>query len=558
MTTFVNSLFNSMTNFTTATDFNHGTPQPSVGPGKEKLHLTGLRQQQQQIHQNTWKDRLGANLQHHEEDDEQEEERLKKRSQKILEMSPIQPCLSEIDTTATFNDGSPTLTRADSRRLSEYPSPWPTYSTALDSPTLSRSAFQEKIAIIIDDLFVSEDAEDCSFGVRTLGCPSFHDILARDVIAAALDKGEKHFPRVYSFLRDLFSSGSMSETQLLRSLHSISSSMKEFELDRPNIDYLLYTLVQGFINEDVLDQEVFSQFPEQILCAGNAEPHLTNVRVFKRQMKPSLEMYFHTMDFTVISGALHRINMPQCQHEFVKMACHVAFDRNKRERELLPRLFFDATNSALLTAGDLQLGLSAVIGSIDDMSLDWPNARNYVTDLLTHLVLDELLSADLLHRQLRLGFGGPTGRDIYETVLRRTPEHSRKVWGDGDYNHLMNEMQNTITEYLDSYDCQEVGTILGELHLSKDLELLFLKTLLVECLARQQVGPGIRLTAYLLDVFWTKSDIAEALELIREDSSDLVLDMPNLRGETSHLINELTLYKLVDPGFRYMDKFDEV
>lgn len=49
---------------------------------------------------------------------------------------------------------------------------------------------------------------------------------------------------------------------------------------------------------------------------------------------------------------------------------------------------------------------------------------------------------------------------------------------------LIKEMDYCIQEYWDSRDMDEVAMILGELHLSKNLEVRFLEQLLLKCMER--------------------------------------------------------------------------
>eukprot|EP00397_Hematodinium_sp_SG-2012_P002792 GEMP01002800.1.p1 GENE.GEMP01002800.1~~GEMP01002800.1.p1 ORF type:complete len:570 (+),score=112.96 GEMP01002800.1:213-1922(+) len=569
MTAFVGTLVSSLTNFTSG-------EQPvdnKAESAKEKLAGLGLRQQKQgnknlnwHGHQNPNNANLQAKQQEHEKKQEQAHEKKQEPKKKLVNVSHLQielDPLSDVEmsplTMPTPSWISPPNLSNDSRRLSEYPSPWPTFNTELDSPTLSKGAFEAKIAGVIDDLFISEDVEECAFSIQTLGCDTLHDLLLQKLIHTGMEKGVATFPLVTSFVAELKDMLLVTETQLLRTLHSFATSMSDLQLDIPHVEHYMYTLIKAFVDKKVLDGDmIFSQLPEQILRIGNVEPHLSNVRTFKKQLKPLLETFFHTGDFEVFNSAVRRINLPQCHHEFIKQGCLMAFDRHNRERSLLPRLFSNAYGCSLLTSADIQLGFAALLGCLDEGTLDCPRIGMFMTEIMTHAVMDELVSSDLLHRQLRLCFGGVRGRGVLEGVLRRTPEHSRKVWGNGDYNQLIAEMDQTINEFFDTLDFQEVGNILAELHLSKDQEIRFLCSLLTESMVRQQVTPAVELTKYLLDVFWSRQDVATVVESIRATSCDLVLDIPNVRECTTHLMNHCIAVDALDANFRVLDKLEEV
>jgi hypothetical protein len=123
------------------------------------------------------------------------------------------------------------------------------------------------------------------------------------------------------------------------------------------------------------------------------------------------------------------------------------------------------------------------------------------------------------------------------------------ICGQGDFSQLIQEMEDTIEEFFDSHDFQEVSKIIGELHLSKDHEIVFLRLLLIEAMRRQQIAPAIDLTKYLLEAHWTKYDVSKALEQIRELSDDLVLDTPHIVDITTELVYELIAIGAIDEDF---------
>jgi len=422
-------------------------------------------------------------------------------------------------------------------QMSEYPAPWPIFESQLDTPSMSQEKFESEIRNIVEDLFISADYDECALSVAALDCESLHDLMMQKVIQAAIDKGPAHFPTITNLASTMLKSQQLTEVQLLRALHSFSTSLHELMIDVPRVSEYLYIIVANLVEAKCLDQNVICQFPESVLREGKVEPHLTNLRTFKKLTKPLIETYFHTSDFAVLDEGLRRINNFEFHHEFLKQAALISFDRNRRERAILLQLVDNAHENDLVDASGIQLSFACLLGYLEDGKLDCPHMSAFVTDIFTRAITNELVSADLLHRYLRLNFGGSSGRSVLEKVLHQTPEHSRKVWGDGDLEHLEKEMQNTIAEFFDSADMQEVGQILGELHLSKEYDVKFLHMLFLEAMNRQQLSQAIELAHYLLDIYWTKTDIGTVIEQIRSESHDLVLDIPNVREYTTYLID---------------------
>lgn len=138
-----------------------------------------------------------------------------------------------------------------------------------------------------------------------------------------------------------------------------------------------------------------------------------------------------------------------------------------------------------------------------------------------------------MKREEQLEYGGDSGVDVLRAVLHRTPEYSRKIWGGGgDATALTKEIDIAVEEYFDSYDMEEVARIFGELHLSKEDEILFVERVIMLSIERDTKGGkiqlGLNLLHYLKDVFWGEAEIEAALSEIRSKTPDLVLDLPKV------------------------------
>lgn len=146
-----------------------------------------------------------------------------------------------------------------------------------------------------------------------------------------------------------------------------------------------------------------------------------------------------------------------------------------------------------------------------------------------------------MKREEQLAYGGHAGVDVLRTVLHRTPEYSRKIWGGGgDETALTKEMDRCVEEYFDSYDMEEVARIFGELHLSKEHEVLFIERVITLCIEGDAKGRkiqlGLNLLHFLKDVFWGEAELETALSGMRSKTPDLVLDIPKISSWTDTLV----------------------
>lgn len=170
------------------------------------------------------------------------------------------------------------------------------------------------------------------------------------------------------------------------------------------------------------------------------------------------------------------------------------------------------------------------------------------------LVQAEIISADLIKKEQVLAYGGATGQSVLGFTLHKTPEYSRKIWAGTDERCLMEEIRTSITEYFDSHDCEEVARIIGELHLNRELEIKFIREVLLYSLERREIGTGLALLTYLDGIYWSAHEIEDAVEAIRIEVDELLPDFPLLNEETSDLVDCCHRCGLVSEEFVRMDQ----
>jgi len=208
----------------------------------------------------------------------------------------------------------------------------------------------------------------------------------------------------------------------------------------------------------------------------------------------------------------------------------------------------------LLTDEDVQLGLALALGRIEDVAIDVPFAPKLLEDLLVQLVQAEIISADLVKKEQVLQYGGAQGVCVLTHTLHRTPEYSRKIWAGADERCLIREMQYSIQEYFDSHDCEEVARIVGELHLNRELEIKFIREVLLLSLERREMGKGLALLTYLDGIYWSSQEIEDAVEAIRIEVDELLPDFPMINEETSEVVDFAHRCGLVSEEFVRMDQ----
>lgn len=277
------------------------------------------------------------------------------------------------------------------------------------------------------------------------------------------------------------------------------------------------------------------------------EEVISEMRYFKKIVKRSLKEYFETTGrrgsaetgkyasntFEKFERTLRELNLPNYHHEIVKSAFSLALDMGSKERRLVNALLKKCVQRNLIEDSDVQHGLAVILGRLDDLKLDVPNVKKIAVDIFSQAISDEVLSAELVKREEQLEYGGSTGIDTLRDVLHRTPEYSRKIWGgSGDQGAMQREIDYSIFEYFDSYDMEEVARIFGELHLNKEGEVQFIERIVLLSIESDRKGKkiqlGLNLLHYLKDIFWSELEIEMALDNIRSNTPDIVLDVPKI------------------------------
>jgi hypothetical protein len=115
---------------------------------------------------------------------------------------------------------------------------------------------------------------------------------------------------------------------------------------------------------------------------------------------------------------------------------------------------------------------------------------------------------------------------------------------------LIGEIDTSIDEFFDSFDCEEVARIVGELHLSHDLDVYFIKQILIKCMEQNKLDPlGLQVLLHLKDVYWKQEDYENAIESIRNQENDLVLDFPSIHSAMEIMIVKCRQNNLISDEF---------
>lgn len=403
----------------------------------------------------------------------------------------------------------------------------------------------------------------------------------------------------HRLLLKLTRDGVVGQGAVMRAVYGHLVNIKDLELDVPLASLEIISLLEQLVFCGLMEANVFGRIPEDVLIKAleirekrklengvlengktnnnngknfsnffpstpqpqkltrGYKPHeevLAEMKLAKRVHRNLLIDFFQSGNFAKLEDGLVDLNLPNFNHELVEAAVNMSLDYREVEQQMVAPLLRRLCKRALIHSEDIQHGLALILGKLDDLELDVPFAKKEIVSIISQCVMQETVSAELIKREQLLCYGGVSGVEVLSKVLRYTPEFSRKIWGGtGDLRFLQEEMDSAIREYFDSRDMEEVGVILGELHLNKELEIAFIYHLLLFSIECDKVQVGLNLVDYLKDVYWGYEEVEKAIEKMREAEKDLALDFPLIQESMMELVKRAEEQGLVSWEFQVAD-----
>jgi hypothetical protein len=405
--------------------------------------------------------------------------------------------------------------------------------------------------------------------IVALGCGCFHDELTAVVLRAALDHNDADRDASMELLASMAEKGHVSTSQLVRGLEKLVLSWEDVRLDAPEAPRYLVALFSKSVN--LWDKNIFDRLPEGLMrCAvvdlpygenrSALQSHIDALAAFKSELAERLDSdLFSSCSVESFASWLRMAGKPAFHHEVVFEACVRSFATRSacspfwtaylsdscitdEKRQLVLALFSWLQGSGveetrLLDDVDVQLGFSRLLGEVGKLGDAGRDARKPVIALLRGAVENEILPAEFLKCARRMRFGGLQGVEVLKETQRQTPAYSRRVWGTGDHRQLRMEISNAILEYFDCRSIKELARVVGELHLSADEDISFVRKLLVVGMEREESTLALDAVEELVGYFWSPESVKSAFLQLRDIATDLVLDFPHCREHTTELVS---------------------
>ena len=293
-----------------------------------------------------------------------------------------------------------------------------------DAPELSLPQFKERVNAILEELFASLDFADCVNRIESLNCRLFHDELVAHIIRVSLDRNEDADRDVASALISLMrKSNHVSVGQLSRAFEKLFITWEDIKLDVPAAPEMILRFLELAVADSSVPSSFVARLPESFLTQLRAEDsisfpqvakQLDDLRVFKKQVKKMAQSDLEDIESQLV-GAGHA----EMRHEFVRCAINASLDREDEDREKVSLLLCNLSISKNLSEDDFLWGFSHLLGSLDDLTIDCPDATELVGKFLVRAVVDELVPPSFLENAIRLGLGQDSARWAQAQLAKR-------------------------------------------------------------------------------------------------------------------------------------------
>ncbi|GBG58825.1 hypothetical protein CBR_g226 [Chara braunii] len=255
---------------------------------------------------------------------------------------------------------------------------------------------------------------------------------------------------------------------------------------------------------------------------------------FKAKVVSIVEEYFVSDDIAEAAADLAEIGLPSYHYHFVKRVVSLAMDRKDREREmasvLLSALYADVIEHDQVAKGFLRL-----LESIDDLSLDIPDAPELLSLFLARAVVDEILPPAFLNKASKMLLADAKGQGVLKNAEshlagRHAAERVERCWG-GALNQTAEEVKQKIIklleEYVNSGDKVEAFRRIRELNMPFFHHEVVKKALIMAMEKKHADRLILSLLHEAADTgLLTSSQIAKGFGRVSDAVEDLSLDIP--------------------------------
>jgi hypothetical protein len=421
-------------------------------------------------------------------------------------------------------------------------------------PKFSLEEFQAKVDSILKEYFASNEASDAATSLGELDSARMMDeFVARAVRAALEARGGADAKNMISVLFALMHARQLLDSsQLARGFEKLSLSWDDLALDIPGVHVEIMLLVNRAIADGCLDASYVLRLPEPFLRAladvygGDGADEaveelrriLPEIQAYKQAAERVAQDAVAGASAAEVQAAVEDLGSGHLRHEVVRKLVVASLSRGERERKMIARVLSSLRSNGTLSEENVSVGLTRVVASLDDLTLDLPEAGQHARKFWAWAVLEELVPPSAVAAVGRLRIGGKAGTEVARDVTAWTTDPlvtASSLFTDEvdamDMHAFRNGVVLAVQEFFDSVDGNEFARILRSLNIEETARRVeVVRKVISGALDRQakDCHAAVALLNFLVKSEDLKqSDINVALGQLHDRLPDLTLDVPD-------------------------------
>ncbi|KAE8714278.1 hypothetical protein F3Y22_tig00110198pilonHSYRG00110 [Hibiscus syriacus] len=391
-------------------------------------------------------------------------------------------------------------------------------------------AYKKKVTIIVEEYFATDDVVSATNELKELAMPSYNYYFVKKLVSMAMDRHD-HEKEMAAVLLSALYADVIDAPQVYRGFSKLVESADDLIVDIPDTVDILALFIARAVVDDILPPaflnkqrellpndskgvEVLERAEKGYLAAPmHAETIERRWRVGKKTVEDVKARINNLLIEYVASGdkkeayrCIKDLKVSFFHHEIVKRALVMAMENRKAEDRLLD-LLKETAEESLINSSQITKGFDRMIDTVDDLSLDIPDAQKILKSLISKATSDGWLCASSL-RSLSL-------------------EPRNKSFEDNFTKTFKLKCQTIIQEYFLTGDISEVFSCLEAENKTSSGELnsIFVKRLITLAMDRKNREKEMA-SVLLSSLFFPADDVVDGFVMLIESADDTALDNP--------------------------------
>lgn len=247
-------------------------------------------------------------------------------------------------------------------------------------------------------------------------------------------------------------------------------------------------------NSDPLDPNYDSDSEEN--CKFETITPPLNDEEVEKFLQPLMMEYFEHGDTNEVLSTLQEVNMAGNYHRIPVVIISLALERKSSHREMASVLVSDLFGK-FLSSSDIQAAFNILLGQLDDLELDTPDASSVLGNFIARAIADDCLppkyvttAKELLESKESNQLSPSETRALKALTSAHSLIHAKRglilldtVWGltggARPVKYLIKQMRLLLKEYLSSLDVKEAERCLRELEVPHFLHEFVYEAILI-------------------------------------------------------------------------------